>query len=135
MLLKENSKLEHNIFLLELEIKQKQTKLNQLKEKLENNKKLIREGKNKELIETFSKTDATLYNIISALPEEERIGWKEGGNFKCPLCKQTFREGFVSFDFLMRFFYKNPHLKHLSNYCLKHTPYSICYKNQFCSHC
>lgn len=138
MLLKENSKLRHNIFILELEIKEKQAKLKMLKQQLEDNNQVINSTDDNSLaecIKCLNKEEAKLFIEIEKLPKEKRMNWSREGKFKCNLCLQIFREGFNNLDDHIKFFKENPNLVHLSKFYQKHTYHSICYQNRTCSYC
>ena len=76
-----------------------------------------------------------LFKMIESLPDAETRFFHRDLSYRCSLCFKTFKEGFDD-KFQMEIFYmKHPDLKEYSAYCLSHSRFSKCYKNQFCSLC
>ena len=118
---------------LKLKLESKLKKRKELDSQIQSIQKEIEELEKEEgSVETDKEK---LFKGIESLPEDKRKLFNREYSFTCSLCLKTYNEGFKKSFQLDIVLINNPELKEYSEYCLTHSRFSKCYKNQFCSIC
>jgi len=122
-----------SILKLKLKLESKLKKRKELDSQIKSIKKEMEELEEEE--SSVKTEQEKLFKMIESLPEKERKHFNREYSYTCPMCRNTYDEGFNIQHEMDMFYGRHPELKEYSAYCLSHTRFSKCYKNQFCSIC